>query len=228
MFFICGSTSRVKHTPAGRECSSDYCDRWSCGTCFRKRLKRLSEELAGGDPNIFITITWAVGRGIERIPAALLQRQAWAKFVALYNREHGACALQYMAVCEATQEDWPHMHILVRAKWVSQKKLSAFMKKEIGAEIVDVQSLKQIRSVAKYLAKYLAKGPAQYGTLKRYWRSLGYLLPEFLEERRGRRRPGQWGRDPRSWQAIAFDAALRGFRVDAFPSGCFIHARAPP
>lgn len=225
---ICEASARVKDTVAGRCVLPRYCNTWNCVTCQPYRLKLLMAELAGGNPTIFVTITWAVDQGVERLAAAKAQRRAWAKYVAWYNRRHGEGALQYMVVCEGTRPDWPHLHILCRAKWIPHTELSAFMEAEIGSPIVEVQSLKQVRSVARYLAKYMSKGPRQYGTLKRYWRSLKYLMPDFLAERAVRRRPGGWRILADTWQWIAWDAVLRGFSVERLSPGAFIRARAPP
>ena len=113
-------------------------------------------------------------------------------------------------------------------KWVPHHELSDFMEAEIGSPNVRLISLDGVHRVAAYLAKYLGKGPHQFGTLKRYWRTLGYLLPAFFEDRETRRRAGEWFSDPRSWQEIAFDAALRGFKVEHLKPGIFIPARLPP
>lgn len=225
---LCGNTSSVKHTDTGRCALPRYCGAWTCPACMPGRLTRLSEELAGGAPLLFLTLTWAVRPGFTPEDAARRQRQAWAKYVASYNREHGPRALQYMAVCEATKNGWPHLHILCRVPWIKAKELSAFMERETGSPMLKLLLLKSVRNVAKYLAKYMAKGPRQFGTLKRYWRTLGYLLPAFFEDRQARRRRAEWTADPRTWQEIGFDAALRGFRVDQLQPGVLIHAKKPP
>lgn len=225
---LCGQTSCVKHGDAGRCVLPRYCNTWSCRSCMVHRLRRLMEELAGGLPTIFLTLTWRVREGWTDAEIARAMAAAWAKWVAIYNREHGPRALQYMVVRERTKAGTPHMHIVIRAPWIPKRALSDFMRDEIDSPIVDVRSLKEVRSVAKYLAKYLTKGPAQFGTLKRYWRTLGYLQPEFLDDRRARRTLGDWRLDPRTWQEVGFDATLRGFRVEPLNPGAFIHARAPP
>lgn len=225
---MCGDEACVNHAHNGRCVLPRYCGTWECRECRKVRLKRLLHEIAGGAPTIFLTLTWWVRPGWTFEAAARAQRAAWAKYVALFNRKHGPKALQYIVVCEATLKGWPHLHIAARAKWIPHKALSKFMKAEIDSPVVDVQSLKQVRSVAKYLAKYLSKGPHQFATLKRYWKTLGYLLPAYFEDRAYRRRSGSWCLDPRSWQEIAFDAVLRGFKIEKLDPGVFIRAKAPP
>lgn len=225
---LCGEGASVNHTPAGRCVLPRWCGTWACEECRLVRLKRVIAEIIGGEPTIFLTLTWKVRPGWTPDEAARALSRAWAKFVALYNRQHGARSLQYYVVPEATKKGWPHLHLAVRAEWVSHHALSEFMEAEIGSPIVRLIALDGIHRVAAYLAKYLGKGPHQFGTMKRYWRTLGYLLPAFFEDRVSRRRAGEWHSDPRHWQEIAWDAALRGFSVDRLAPGAFIHARAPP
>lgn len=225
---LCGQGSSVNHTNAGSCVLPRWCSRWTCPECRPIRLKRVIAEIVGGEPTIFLTLTWKVRPGWTPADAARAMQDAWAKYVALYNRREGPKALQYFVVREATKQGWPHMHLAIRAKWVPHHELSEFMEVEIGSPIVRVLKLDGIHRVAAYLAKYLGKGPHQFETLKRYWKTLGWLLPAFAEEGASRRRAGEWYTDPRHWQEIAFDKALRGFRVEKLNPGAFIHAKAEP
>jgi len=225
---ICGQGSLVKYTVAGRTVLPFSCNCWDCPECRPYRLRRLVGEALGGAPASFVTITWAVRPGWTPAAAAQAQSDAWADYAAWYNRRHGEGALQYFAVREATEDGWPHMHILVRAAWVPHHELSAFMAARIGSPIVKIESLKQVRSAAHYVAKYVGKGPHRFGTLKRYWRTLAYLLPAFLEARAARRQSGVWQIDERDWWVLQFEAVLRCFSVEPLNPGVFIRARAPP
>ena len=225
---ICGQGSSVNHTVAGRCALPRWCSRWACDDCRPVKLKGLIAQLIGGKPTLFLTLTVQVRADWTPLEAAHALSRAWAKFAAMHNRQHGARALQYMLSIEATEAGWPHLHILIRAPWISLTKLRAHMKAEIASPVLKLISLDGIHRVAAYVAKYIGKGPRQFGTMKRYWKTLDWLLPEFHEERRRRRRTGLWTLDPRSWQEIAFDAALRGFRTEPLNPGVLIHARAPP
>ena len=225
---LCGQASLVKYTVAGRLVLPRPCNCWECDDCRPHRLKRLIVEALGGEPTIFLTLTWRVRPGWTPAAAAAAQSGAWAEYAAWYNRRHGDRALQYFAVREPTDAGWPHLHILVRASWVPHHELSDFMAIAIGSPIVKVESLKQVRSAVYYVSKYIAKGPHRFGTLKRYWRTLAYLLPAFLEARTARRESGVWQIDDRSWCEIRFGAICRNFMVEDLNPGVFIRARAPP
>ena len=225
---FCGETSVVNHTPAGRCVLPRWCSRWACTSCRVIRLKRVIAEIVGGEPTFFLTVTWKVRAGWTPEEAARALIKTWQRYAAWHRRNHGDHPLQYFVVIEATQAGWPHLHLAIRADWIYLTTLRGMLEADIQSPVCKLIPLDKINRLAAYLAKYMGKGPFQFGTLKRYWRTLAYLLPEFLDEGRRRRRTGQWCTDPRSWQEIAFDAGLRGFRVEQLQPGAFIHARAPP
>jgi len=225
---ICGQGSSVNHTVAGRCVLPRWCGRWACEDCRIVRAKRVIAEIVGGEPTLFLTITWKVREDWTPEQAARALTRVWQKYAAWHRRHHGTATLQYFVVIEATDAGWPHLHIAIRATSISLKTLRAMLAADIQSPVCKLISLGKINRLAAYLAKYMGKGPFQFGTLKRYWRTLAWLLPEFLDEGRRRRRTGQWCADPRAWQEVAFDAALRGFKVERLDPGVFIHARAPP
>ena len=188
---ICGQGSSVNHTLAGRCVLPRWCGRWGCEECRVVRLKRVIAEIMGGEPTLFLTITWLVRAGWTPEEAARALSRAWAKFAAWHNRKHGERSLQYFVVPEATKKGWPHLHIAIRAPWISLKKLRALLAAEIQSPVVKLIVLDGIHRVAAYLAKYLGKGPHQFGTMKRYWKTLSWLLPAFFEEGRRRRQAGE-------------------------------------
>jgi hypothetical protein len=65
---------------------------------------------------------------------------------------------------------------LLRVKWIDQAYISEFMAREIGAPIVDIRRVPNIKAVAAYVAKYTAKQPEGFAGTKRYWRSQDWLI----------------------------------------------------
>lgn len=82
--------------------------------------------------------------------------------------------LPFIAVFEATKLGWPHLHILMRSRFIPQWWLATEMSELTGAHIVRIERLKSARQGAIYVAKYLGKNPHRFGTTKRYWRSRDY------------------------------------------------------
>jgi len=225
---LCGECSSVNHTPTGRCALPRYCGRWGCDKCRPVRRKRVIAEIIGGQPTDFLTLTTQVRADWTPDEAARALPRAWARYAAWHNRKYGKRSLQYFAVMEATKQGWPHLHITIRANWIDLRKLRAILVADLRSPVCKLIKLDGIHRVAAYLAKYLGKAPHQFGTGKRYWKTLDWLLPAFFEDREARRRSGAWFPDPRSWQEIAFDAALRGFKVEQLNPGVFLPARVPP
>ncbi|MBW8018007.1 MAG: hypothetical protein FVQ82_17700 [Planctomycetes bacterium] len=161
-----------------------YCNTWSCDICAPRRRRRLVREAAEGAPNRLITLTVRAGDVAGQVSRARDLVRAWRTLRALYLRRHGKGSLEFLAVFERTRRGEPHLHILCRSGYVNQRWLSAQMARLIGAPIVDVRAIHGSRHAARYVGKYVAKGLGVFAGCKRYWRSLGYLEPSLLEERR--------------------------------------------
>ena len=86
----------------------------------------------------------------------------------------GEPKLQYIWVMEKTKAGWPHLHILIRAKWIDQEWLSVQMMNLIGAPIVDVRRIVSNRMVVAYCAKYVGKCAEKFAWTKRYSQSRNF------------------------------------------------------
>jgi len=49
----------------------------------------------------------------------------------------------------------------------------------IDAPIVDIRKVGSVKSAIAYVAKYITKAPAQFGSRKRYWLSKNYELDKW-------------------------------------------------
>jgi len=103
---------------------------------------------------------------------------AWRTTVKRLRREYGHDAIEYMAIVEATKLGEPHLHILLRSPFIPQRYLSRCMSELIHSPIVDIRKVRNADEVVRYVAKYVTKKPAQFGTSKRYWQSKNYQPPE--------------------------------------------------
>lgn len=75
----------------------------------------------------------------------------------------------YMAFNEETEAGEPHLHILLRMPFIPQDWLSQQMAELIDSPVVWIEKIKGAKSAIKYVAKYVAKAPAQFGKSRRYW-----------------------------------------------------------
>jgi len=134
-------------------------------------------QAASGEPNRFITLTASAQAGID--PAERLKHlsHAWHIVVSRLRRLNAPKTIDYMVIVEATKRGEPHLHILYRGPWVPQAVLAMWMDELIESPICDIRSIHSQREVIRYVAKYVTKQPAQFGTAKRYWSSYAYSDP---------------------------------------------------
>ena len=93
-------------------------------------------------------------------------------------------AVEFLAVVEAQGSGEPHLHIICRMPYIPQAWIAQQMDRRIGAPICWIEAVYQTRKLANYVAKYCGKNPHRFGTLKRYWQSVRWLLvPKEKKER---------------------------------------------
>jgi len=128
-------------------------------------------QAAGGEPTRFLTLT--VNPSVGRDPEERLRllAHAWRLCVKRIRRQIGDQEIAYLAVVEETKQGEPHLHILLRSPYLPQWWLSAAMAELIQAPVVDIRRIYNRKQVIRYIAKYIAKAPAQFGSSKRYWTS---------------------------------------------------------
>jgi hypothetical protein len=82
--------------------------------------------------------------------------------------------LPFLAVIEKHKSGWPHLHILLRSRWIEHAWLSAQMLDLLASPVVSIERLKSVRKSAVYCSKYCSKAAAKFTTTKRYWKSQDY------------------------------------------------------
>jgi hypothetical protein len=91
-------------------------------------------------------------------------------------RRHGRKTLPFLAVFEQHKSGWPHLHLLARTGYLSQKWLSEQMNQLADSPVCYVTLVKGADKIAHYCAKYVGKQPFHFGTAKRYWSSRDYYV----------------------------------------------------
>lgn len=151
---------------------------------MRKSL--LIKEASAGKPSTFITLTSNPASGPDPASRAHELVLAWRHIVRQLRTRPQFKRLQYLVVIEKTKNGEPHLHILARMPYLSQKWLSDQMRALTNAPIVDIRRVKGEKAIANYVSKYIGKNPAVYEGCKRYWRSLDYMHPTRRELREQR------------------------------------------
>jgi hypothetical protein len=180
---VCGGWSLVKHDTHVTRAITLWCRAWSCSDCRPFRLSQLKRMATGGQPSTFLTLTVnpAIGQSVEDRAQQL--SDAMKLLLKRMRRKFVKAPIEYMAVFEETKAGEPHLHILMRAPFVPQRWISDTMNELIQSPIVDIRAVGSMKGVARYVAKYIAKGPRAFGTMKRYWTSAAYDLSAVKKEK---------------------------------------------
>lgn len=225
---LCGGWSLLTHRTARTEGITLWCRSWLCCDCRPKRLGALKSLAASGHPTTLITLTVNPAEGENPETRARALSNAWKLVVKRARRKWTKAPLEYFAVFEETKKGEPHLHIIARAPYIPQRWLSDQLNELIHAPIVDIRTIKSQRHVVMYVAKYIAKGPRSFGTLKRYWHSKGFPLDR--ETLRAKEPPGcgDWFVVKRPLWMIVQDMASCGWDVSWENEHHFVHWNSPP
>lgn len=153
-----------------------FCRSWLCTDCAPKRTANLARHAMNGQPSTFLTLTVNPAIGESADSRAQSLSDAFKVLVKRARRKFTKAPLEYLAVFEETKRGEPHLHILMRAPFIPQAWLSEQMSELISAPVVDIRHVGHARNAARYITKYVTKGPKPFASLKRYWSSKGYDL----------------------------------------------------
>lgn len=134
-----------------------------------RRLGQLKRLAASGNPTTLLTLTINPEHYKSFDAAARRLVAAWRLIRQQAKREGLVESIPFIAIFEATLKGWPHLHILLRAPYIPQAWLSQCMAKYAKSPIVDIRRVHSRRGAARYVAKYVSKGPGRFEGTKRYW-----------------------------------------------------------
>jgi len=171
---LCREWTLVKDLVDYRYAKPLPCRSWRCELCAPVRRTQLMAQAASGNPVRFLTLTVNPHYGNDPESRLRALSAAWRTCVKRLRRQYGKHSVEYLAVVEETKAGEPHLHILLRSPYIPQRLISSIMGELIDSPIVDIRKIKNAKEVVRYVAKYITKAPAQFGTAKRYWSSSRY------------------------------------------------------
>jgi len=192
---VCGGWSLVKFNGPTVHAITLWCRSWTCTDCAPFRIGGLKRMATNGQPTTFLTLTVNPKRGQSPDERAQELSDALKVMIKRARRKFTKAPIEYLAVFEETKKGEPHLHILMRAPFIPQRWISATMNELIEAPIVDIRAVGKVANAARYVAKYVGKGPKPFAALKRYWSTKGYDLAE----KRDRQDEDEWGS---GWRCI--------------------------
>lgn len=175
---LCSELSLVNGNDEEGHATVLRCKRWSCDLCNpwnHRRVKRLARE---GVPNVFLTLTVNPAKFATPDEAARGLKRAWVNLRRAMERDYGVKQPPFIAIFETTKKGWPHLHILMRCRFIPQQWYSTTMERLLGSPIVDVRFITEKGRVAAYVAKYVSKAPDAFEACKRWWRSHDYSIEQ--------------------------------------------------
>jgi len=173
---ICREWTLVKDGALKKAAKPLLCRSWSCEHCRPLRRNQLMALAASGDATRFVTVT--VNPRSYSSPEERCRKLAWAwrTFIMQLRRRYPKDTFEYLAVVEETKQGEPHLHILMRSRYVPHALISKAMRLLIDAPVVHIRKVTSQRNAIGYVAKYITKAPKQFGNAKRYWNSQHYEL----------------------------------------------------
>jgi len=172
---FCATNTLIKETPQSLSSRPLFCKRWSCNTCAPRRRWQLFRDAKSGNPKTFLTLTCNPGYGLSKDHRAQMLVNAWRKLRKRLIESGRYPNLPFIAVFEQTKLGEPHLHILLRTKYISHAEISNHMDFELGAPVVWINKIQNSKRMAAYVSKYASKAPKAFIGCKRYWSSRDFI-----------------------------------------------------
>ena len=150
------------------------CRTWPCEYCGPQRRRQLIAQVIAGAPTAVLTLTSNPAIGLSPAHRCWMMKKALPELMRRAAARAGIEKIEYMAFPELTKHGEPHLHIPLRGPYIDQAWLARTWKALTGAYIVWIEKLDGPGRAARYVAKYVTKGPARFGRGKRYWGTRNY------------------------------------------------------
>ncbi len=131
------------------------CKRWGCKFCGPIKVNHYAQRVEKAKPTKFITLTVDNKRYLSPREAYEKTSPEVARLATRLRRIVGE--FEYFRVTEATNIGWPHYHLLARATYIKQSRLSEIWAELSGAIIVDIRKIDKRANCYWYVVKYLGK-----------------------------------------------------------------------
>ena len=175
---LCTELSVVNANETEGEISLLKCKRWTCDICNPDNRWKVMQRAKYGKPNVFMTLTVPPHKYADKDEAARDMRRGLVLLRRRIAKKWNIENIPFLVVFEAHKSGWPHMHLLLRAKFMPQQILKAMWKDIMGAGSVDLRFIKDTGRVLAYIVKYIGKDLGKFEGCKRWWRSQNYDLGE--------------------------------------------------
>lgn len=212
MTFICTAEISVKTNRLGGEIFPVRCKRWSCEHCARINRMKVVQHAVDGKPTAMLTLTVSSNHYATPEEAAADLKRGLVALRKRITRKYPAEKMPFIAVFERHKSGYPHLHLLIRSRFLGVAWLRECWEEITGSWNVNITKIDPGRHFA-YVTKYIGKDVAAFEGCKRWWRSHDYDLADHeltLEEARALQ---GWSRLTANIDRLTFTMKLMGFKV---------------
>lgn len=179
---FCQSGLAVKADDQNAAIGGHRCKRWSCEYCNPLNRRMVIAHAVEGRPRRLLTLTVS-SKNYETPDEAAQALKRGLRLLRLRLKRHPRLAnFPFLAVFEAHESGYPHLHLLIRGKFLPWRWLRMAWEEITGSTGIDIRAIKGGRDAARYVAKYLGKDLHAFEGCKRWWRSHSYDLPKDDEQ----------------------------------------------
>lgn len=175
---LCTERSLVKHDRQTVVVKPLRCKCWGCSHCVHVRRRDLWHKAVNGNPRIFLTLTMKPEDGATPDTQAKALVVHFRMLRQYLMRKLKRRSPTFLAVIEAHESGWPHLHILLRTGFIHHRLIRAWWEAHTGSFQIDIRLAKGKRQVASYVSKYISKNPGRFEHVKRYWCSQDWDPPK--------------------------------------------------
>lgn len=147
------------------------CKSWSCDHCKeinRRKVVRIARE---SKPRALLTLTVSSKHYAEPGEAARSLVRGLRLLRLRLGRDRELANFEFMAVFEAHKSGWPHLHLIIRGKYLPWHDLQRMWFEITGSTHIDIRKINSKGQAALYVAKYIGKDLHHFEHCKRWWRS---------------------------------------------------------
>ena len=177
MPFYCTPDVSVKREGAGGKVIPVRCKRWSCPHCAIVNRQRVIMFAKGGEPTAMMTLTVSTRNYDTPDEAAEDLKRGLVALRKRITRRWPNERMPFIAVFEQHKSGWPHLHLLIRCRFMPVEWLRECWTEITGSWNVNITKIDKGRA-GHYVAKYIGKDLHSFAHCKRWWRSHDYDLQD--------------------------------------------------
>lgn len=210
---LCTAQVTVNTHPTGGSVLAVRCKRWSCEYCREINRQRVIRIAAAAKPRALLTLTVRHSDYASPDHAAEALKRGLRLLRLRLKRHPMLQNFRFLAVFERHKSGFPHLHLLIKGKYLPWQELRKMWESITGSYMVDIRRIRTNGQAAMYVAKYIGKDLSAFEGCKRWWRSVGYSADQ-IDDYQVEKAGGQWSRLTAGFYSIAPALEQAGYIVE--------------